>query len=63
MQKIIDEKINRKKKELEEEEMKKCSFIPKINQKSRRMVEKYEKGIKNVKFKKINVYNFYNKKY
>ena len=63
MQQIIDEKINRKKKELEEEEMKKCSFIPKINQKSRRMVEKYEKGIKNVKFKKINVYNFYNKKY
>ena len=64
MDKIIKEKINLKKKELEEEEMKNCSFVPKINNKSRKIVKKLEmkNEIKKEKFKKINVYNFFHNK-
>ena len=59
MHKIINEKINNKKKEFEEEEeMKNCSFVPKINEKSKKIV----KNIKNKIYKKINIYNYFNKK-
>ena len=64
MDKIIKEKINLKKKELEEEENKNCSFAPKINDKSRKIVKKLEKKNETKKeiFKKINAYNFYKHK-
>ena len=67
MDKIIKEKIQKKKKELEEEEeMKNCSFVPKINNKSRKIVNKImnenKKEIKNLKFRKINAYHFFERK-
>ena len=64
MDKIIKEKINLKKKKLEEEEMKNCSFIPKINNKSRKIAKKLEmrNEAQKEKFKKINGFNFFNHK-
>ena len=64
MDKIIKEKINLKKKKLEEEEMKNCSFIPKINNKSRKIAKKLEmrNETQKEKFKKINGFNFFNHK-
>ena len=64
MDKIIKEKINLKKKKLEEEEMKNCSFIPKINNKSRKIAKKLEmrNETQKEKFKKINEFNFFNHK-
>ena len=64
MDKIIKEKINLKKKKLEEEEMKNCSFIPKINSKSRKIAKKLEmrNETQKEKFKKINGFNFFNHK-
>ena len=61
MDKIIKEKINLKKKKLEEEEMKNCSFIPKINNKSRKIAKKLEmrNETQKEKFKKINGFNFF----
>lgn len=63
MHKIIKEKINKKKKEIDEEEMKNCSFKPKINDKSRKIAEKIEKNYenKNKIYKKINIYKLLNK--
>ena len=64
MHNIIKEKIIMKKKEFEEEEMKNCSFKPKINNKSKKIVkdmEKREIKCQNQIYKKINVYNFFNK--
>ena len=64
LDKIIKEKINLKKKKLEEEEMKNCSFIPKINNKSRKIAKKLEmrNEAQKEKFKKINGFNFFNYK-
>jgi hypothetical protein len=64
MDKIIKEKINLKKKKLEEEEMKNCSFIPKINNKSRKIAKKLEmrNEAQKEKFKKITGFNFFNHK-
>ena len=64
MDKIIKEKINLKKKKVEEEEMKNCSFIPKINNKSRKIAKKLEmrNETQKEKFKKINGFNFFNHK-
>ena len=64
MDKIIKEKINLKKKKLEEEEMKNCSFIPKINNKSRKIAKKLEmrNEAQKEKNKKINGFNFFNHK-
>ena len=64
MDKIIKEKINLKKKKLEEEEMKNCSFIPKINNKSRKIAKKLEmrNETQKEKFIKINGFNFFNHK-
>ena len=64
MDKIIKEKINLKKKKLEEEETKNCSFIPKINNKSRKIAKKLEmrNETQKEKFKKINGFNFFNHK-
>jgi len=64
MDKIIKEKINLKKKKLEEEEMKNCSFIPKNNNKSRKIAKKLEMSneTQKEKFKKINGFNFFNHK-
>ena len=61
LDKIIKEKINLKKKKLEEEEMKNCSFIPKINNKSRKIAKKLEmrNETQKEKFKKINGFNFF----
>ena len=64
MHNIIKEKIIMKKQELEEEEMKNCSFVPKINDKSKKIVkdmEKREIKCQNQIYKKINIYNFFNK--
>ena len=64
LDKIIKEKINLKKKKLEEEEIKNCSFIPKINNKSRKIAKKLEmrNETQKEKFKKINGFNFFNHK-
>ena len=63
MHEIIKEKINKKKKEFEEEEMKNCSFAPKINNKSKKIVQNIvKKGNNNRVYKKINLYKFLNKK-
>ena len=43
MQKIIIDKINKKKQELEELEMINCTFIPKINYNSKKIMKKLEK--------------------
>ena len=63
MHKIIKEKINKKKQEIDEEEMKNCSFMPKINDKSRQIVKKIEKKkeSKGKIYKKINICKFLNK--
>ena len=51
MQKIINDKINKKKQELEQKEMKNCTFMPKIDYNSKKIVEKLEKKNKNNKRK------------
>ena len=64
MHKVIKEKLIRKKKEFEEEEIKNCSFMPKINIKSKKIVKNIiKRENKNQKeiYKKINAYNFFNK--
>ena len=42
MHQIIIDKINKKKQEIEKQELKNCSFIPKINYKSKKIVEMLE---------------------
>ena len=49
MHQVIIDKINKKKMEIEQKEISDCSFIPKINNKSRKMMEK----IKNRKILKL----------
>ena len=48
MQKIIKDKINKKKQEIEEKEMRNCTFIPKINSKSKKIMEKLDCKNKNL---------------
>ena len=42
MYQVIIDKINKKKEEIEKNEMKNCSFIPKINNRSKKIMEKIE---------------------
>ena len=53
MQKIINEKINKKKEEIEQKEMINCTFIPKINYNSKKIMEKLENKNKNKEKYKI----------
>ena len=42
MYQVIIDKINKKKEEIEKKEMRNCSFIPKINNKSKKIMQKIE---------------------
>jgi hypothetical protein len=51
MHQIIIDKLNKKKLEIEQQEMKNCSFIPKINNKSKKIIEMLEYKNKNILFR------------
>ena len=58
MEKIIKDKINKKKQEIEENEMRNCTFKPKINIKSKKIMEKLDfkkKNLLEVKESKENI--------
>ena len=60
MYQVIIDKINKKKEEIEKKELKNCSFIPKINNKSKKIMKKLEQENKTFLERKKEYENIFN---